>query len=82
MQRLGLDRFFAGGEGAFGCDAEARTELIELARARAGGWPADTTVAVGDTERDTRSAAAAGIRSIRVGAAGLAGAVAQLLPYT
>jgi phosphoglycolate phosphatase len=82
MKRLGLDGFFEPGQGAFGCDAEARTELIELARARAGGWPADTTVAVGDTERDTRSAAAAGIRSIRVGAAGLAGAVAQLLAYT
>jgi phosphoglycolate phosphatase-like HAD superfamily hydrolase len=82
MDRLGLDRFFEAGQGAFGCDAESRVELIGLARARADGWPAAATIAVGDTERDTRSAEAAGIRSVRVGGAGLAAAVAQLLAYT
>jgi phosphoglycolate phosphatase-like HAD superfamily hydrolase len=82
MERLGLNRFFEAGQGAFGCDAESRVELIELARTRAGGWPAAATVAVGDTERDTRSAEAAGIGSVRVGEAGLAPAVAQLLAYT
>jgi phosphoglycolate phosphatase-like HAD superfamily hydrolase len=82
MDRVRLDRFFDAGQGAFGCDAESRVELIGLARARAGGWPAAGTVAVGDTERDTRSADAAGIRSVRVGEAGLAAAVAQLLAYT
>jgi phosphoglycolate phosphatase len=82
MERLGLDRFFEPGQGAFGCDAESRVELIELARARAGDWPAARTVEIGDTERDTTSAHAAGVRSIRVGAAGLAGAVEELLAYT
>jgi phosphoglycolate phosphatase len=84
MERLGLEEFFEPGQGAFGCDAESRVELIELARARAraGGWPADATVEIGDTERDATSASAAGVRSIRVGAAGLAGAVQELLAYT
>jgi phosphoglycolate phosphatase len=82
MERLGLERFFERGQGAFGCDAESRIELIEVARARAGGWPADATVEIGDTERDATSAHAAGVRSIRVGQAGLAGAVDELLAYT
>jgi phosphoglycolate phosphatase len=82
MERLGLSGFFEPGQGGFGCDAEARVELIELARARAGGWPPEETVEIGDTERDATSAHAAGVRSIRVGAAGLAGAVDELLAYT
>ena len=82
MERLGLGHFFEPGQGAFGCDAESRVELIELARARAGDWPADRSVEIGDTERDTTSARAAGVRSLRVGAAGLEGAVAELLAYT
>lgn len=64
MARLGLERFFPEGQGAFGCDAEDRADLIALARERAGGWPADATVEIGDTPRDVRSAHAAGVRSI------------------
>jgi phosphoglycolate phosphatase len=79
MERLGLARFFPSGQGAFGCDAEERAELIELARARAGNWPRDRTVEIGDTARDTSSAHEAGIRSIRVDGAGLAAVVPQLL---
>jgi phosphoglycolate phosphatase len=79
MERLGLERFFQAGQGAFGCDAESRTELIELARARAGGWPREATVAVGDTERDATSAGGAGIHYVGVGATGLAAAAAPLL---
>ena len=79
MERHGLDRFFAPGQGAFGCDSEARAELIAIARARAGGWPAEATAEIGDTARDVSSACEAGIRSILVGTAGLAGAVAKLL---
>jgi phosphoglycolate phosphatase len=56
MERLGLVRFFPPGQGAFGCDVEARAELIDLARARACGWPAEATVEVGDTARDASSA--------------------------
>lgn len=78
MGRLGLAAFFPVGQGAFGCDGEAREELIALARARAGDWPADATVEIGDTQRDASTACAAGIRSIRVGGTGLADAVSRL----
>ena len=69
LERLGLERFFPPGEGAFGCEAESRTELIDLARARAGDWPRAATVEVGDTGRDAASARAGGIRSILVSSA-------------
>jgi phosphoglycolate phosphatase-like HAD superfamily hydrolase len=67
LERLGLERFFPRGEGAFGCESESREELVALARARAGDWPADRTVEVGDTARDASSAREAGIRSLLVG---------------
>jgi phosphoglycolate phosphatase len=79
MERLGLARFFEAGQGAFGCDSESRVELIDLARARAGGWPADATVEIGDTARDASSASDAGIRSILVDDSGLAAVVPPLL---
>jgi phosphoglycolate phosphatase len=66
MTRLGLDTFFPEGQGAFGCDAEERTELIRIARERSGGLPLERTVAVGDTPRDVSGAHAAGIRAISV----------------
>lgn len=66
MLLLGLDRFFPRGQGAFGCDAEERPALIDLARECAGGWPAARTVEVGDTLRDSETARAAGVRSIVV----------------
>jgi len=79
LERLGLARHFPAGQGAFGCEREARGELIALARVRAGDWPADRTVEVGDTAVDVSSAEEAGIRSLRVGSgAGLAHVVAQL----
>jgi len=64
MERLGLARFFPPGQGGFGCDGEERRDLIERARERAGGWPTEDTVAVGDTARDVESAHASRIRSI------------------
>jgi phosphoglycolate phosphatase len=67
LERLGLAHFFPAGQGAFGCESESRAELIALARARAGGWPAQRTVEVGDTAVDVSSAREAGIRSVRVG---------------
>lgn len=79
IERLGLARFFPAGQGAFGCESESRAELIALARARAGGWPAESTVEVGDTALDVSSAREAGIRSLRVGPdAPLTDALAQL----
>jgi phosphoglycolate phosphatase len=79
MERLGLDRFFPAGQGAFGCEAEERPRLIELARQRAGDWPTGKTVAVGDTPLDVEGAHAAGVRVVaveshRFGAEDLAGA--------
>jgi phosphoglycolate phosphatase-like HAD superfamily hydrolase len=41
-------------------------ELFDLARERAGDWPAHSTVGVGDTPIDVASAHAAGCRSIAV----------------
>ena len=79
MRRLRLERFFPDGQGAFGCDAEARTELIRIARERAGGWPADATVEIGDTPRDASTAHEAGVNSIVVGDDGLESAVSRLL---
>jgi phosphoglycolate phosphatase-like HAD superfamily hydrolase len=66
MERLGLARYFPPGQGAFGCERELRAELFGLARERAGDWPAERTVAVGDTPLDVSSAHAAGCRCIGV----------------
>jgi phosphoglycolate phosphatase len=79
MFRLGLERFFPEGQGAFGCESESRTELIELARRRAGGWPAEETVELGDTRRDEETARAAGIRAVHVEPGGLEAAIERLL---
>jgi phosphoglycolate phosphatase-like HAD superfamily hydrolase len=66
MRRLGLDRFFAAGTGAFGCEAEQRADLVQLARRRAGDPPLSELVLVGDTPRDIEGAHEAGIRAIAV----------------
>jgi phosphoglycolate phosphatase-like HAD superfamily hydrolase len=66
LQRMELGRLFPAGEGAFGCERERRAALIELALARAGDWPADRAVAVGDTPRDIQTAHEAGARCIAV----------------
>jgi phosphoglycolate phosphatase-like HAD superfamily hydrolase len=66
MERLGLGMYFPIGPGAFGCERENRVELFALARERADGWPAERTVAVGDTPLDISSAHDAGCRSVGV----------------
>ena len=66
MERLGLASYFPPGQGAFGCEREQRSELFALARERAGGWPAERTVAVGDTPIDISSAHDAGCRCVAV----------------
>ncbi len=66
MRRLGLDRFFPAGTGAFGCEAEQRADLVHLARRRAGDPPLSELVLVGDTPRDVEGAHEAGIRAIAV----------------
>jgi phosphoglycolate phosphatase-like HAD superfamily hydrolase len=67
MERIGLASFFPPGQGAFGCEAESRAELIAIARRKAGDWPTERTVAVGDTENDIAGARAAGIHVIGFG---------------
>jgi phosphoglycolate phosphatase len=67
MDRIGLAEFFAPGQGAFGCEAESRPELIAIARGKAGNWPAERTVAVGDTTNDVTGAHEAGIRVVGFG---------------
>jgi phosphoglycolate phosphatase-like HAD superfamily hydrolase len=64
MERIGLARFFPPGQGAFGCEAEKRADLIDLARRRAGDWPREQTVGVGDTRADIEGARAAGIKVV------------------
>src|SRR6478672_7699094 len=39
MERVGLAEFVPPGQGAFGCEAESRAELIGIARRKAGDWP-------------------------------------------
>jgi phosphoglycolate phosphatase-like HAD superfamily hydrolase len=67
MEKLGLAEFFPPGQGAFGCDAEDRADLIDIARKRAGDWPRGQTVALGDTEADVAGARRAGIHVIGFG---------------
>jgi phosphoglycolate phosphatase-like HAD superfamily hydrolase len=66
MERLALADLFPVGQGAFGCERDRRVELFALARERAGDWPAERTVAVGDTPLDVSSAHAAGCRCVGV----------------
>jgi phosphoglycolate phosphatase-like HAD superfamily hydrolase len=66
LERLGLARFFASGQGSFGSDGEHRAGLIEIARTRAGGWPRGDTVLVGDTPKDVAGAHEAGVGAIAV----------------
>jgi phosphoglycolate phosphatase len=89
LARAGLDRFFTTGQGAFGSDAEDRTELPAIARRRAGAlnggapYPRERTIVVGDTPRDIACARADGVRCVAVasgpfGADALTGADAVL----
>ena len=59
MERLELAEIFPRGQGAFGCERERRVDLFDLARERAGNWPTERTVSVGDTPLDVASAHAA-----------------------
>jgi phosphoglycolate phosphatase-like HAD superfamily hydrolase len=85
LERAGLGRFFAPGQGAFGSDSEDRSDLPEIARRRAGAagdgrpYPREQTVVIGDTPRDIACARADGVHVIAVatgpfGADALAGA--------
>jgi phosphoglycolate phosphatase-like HAD superfamily hydrolase len=60
LEAAGLGRWFTRGQGAFGSDAEDRRELVPVARERAGGWPAERTVVIGDAPGDVECALAGG----------------------
>ena len=60
LAAAGLGEWFARGQGAFGSDAEDRRELVPIARERAGGWPAERTVVIGDAPGDVECALADG----------------------
>jgi phosphoglycolate phosphatase-like HAD superfamily hydrolase len=77
IELIGLGDLFPRGQGAFGCDAEDRPALIDIARHRAGDWAREDTVAVGDTPADISGAREAGIHVVGFGA-GLEGADAVI----
>jgi phosphoglycolate phosphatase-like HAD superfamily hydrolase len=60
LAAAGLGRWFVRGQGAFGSDAEDRRELVPIARERAGGWPRERTVVIGDAPGDVECALADG----------------------
>ena len=67
LDRAGIGHHFAAGQGGFGSDAESRDVLPALARARAGSWPRERTVVIGDTPNDIACARADGLRVVAVG---------------
>jgi phosphoglycolate phosphatase-like HAD superfamily hydrolase len=71
LHRSGLDGFFAPGQGAFGSDADDRTELPAIARRRAAvdgdaPYPRRLTIVIGDTPNDIACARADGVRCVAV----------------
>jgi len=66
LARAGIGDWFPEGQGAFGSDAEDRALLPPIARARAGDWPRERTVVIGDTPRDIACARADGLRVVAV----------------
>ncbi len=66
LDRAGIGHHFPRGQGGFGSDHEDRTELPAIARARAGDWPRERTVVIGDTPRDIACARADGVGVVAI----------------
>jgi phosphoglycolate phosphatase len=66
LGRAGIGHFFEPGQGGFGSDHQARSELPAIARRRAGDWPRERTVVIGDTPRDIACARADDVRVVAV----------------
>jgi phosphoglycolate phosphatase len=64
LAAAGLGQWFQRGQGAFGSDAEDRRALVPVARERAGGWPAERTVVIGDAPGDVACALAGGATAV------------------
>jgi phosphoglycolate phosphatase-like HAD superfamily hydrolase len=62
LARAGLGGYFEPGQGGFGSDHASRARLPGVARARAGDWPRERTVVIGDTPRDIACARADDVR--------------------
>ena len=62
LASAGIGGYFEAGQGGFGSDHLDREELPPIARARAGDWPRERTVVIGDTPRDIACARADGVR--------------------
>jgi phosphoglycolate phosphatase len=62
LANAGIGDYFESGQGGFGSDHLDREELPPIARARAGDWPRERTVVIGDTPRDIACARADGLR--------------------
>ena len=66
LAAAGIGHWFTRGQGAFGSDAEDRRELVPIARRRAGDWPRERTVVIGDAPGDVACALADGVRCVAV----------------
>jgi len=66
LARAGIGDYFEPGQGGFGSDAEVRDELPPIARARAGSYPREGTIVIGDTPLDIACARADGLRVLAV----------------
>ncbi len=66
LARAGIGGYFGPGQGGFASDHHSRAELPPIARRRAGDWPRDRTVVIGDTPRDIACARADGVRVVAV----------------
>lgn len=66
LRAAGLGEWFDDAPGGFGSDAEARAELVPLARRRAGGQARERTVVIGDAPGDIACALAGGVHSVGV----------------
>lgn len=67
IERMGLSGLVDIDAGAYGSDSELRTDLVPLARARAGDgspWPPERAILVGDTPADAAAAGADGVRCL------------------
>jgi phosphoglycolate phosphatase len=62
LERAGIARYFPAGQGGFGSDHLSRERLPAVARRRAGAWPRERSVVIGDTPRDIGCARADGLR--------------------
>jgi phosphoglycolate phosphatase-like HAD superfamily hydrolase len=66
LERAGIGAFFPAGQGGFGSDSESRDPLPTLARERAGAYPRERTILIGDTPLDVACARADGVHVLAV----------------